>query len=81
MPDPVTRDQVIEEVNLVPDHHIPALLEVVRGFRAGCCKKDKKVGILRFAGSWAAFSDAEFQGFLDEITVRRAQAFSGRRRP
>lgn len=78
MDDQITRDKVIEEVHLVPDHRIPELFDVVRGFRVGCRRKDK-AGIMRFAGSWAAFPDAEFQSFLDEIADRRAHAFSGRR--
>ena len=78
MDDRVTRDKVIEEVHLVPDDKIPELFDVVRGFRVGCRGKDK-VGIMRFAGSWASFSDDEFQNFLDEIADRRTHAFSGRR--
>ena len=75
----VTRDEVIEEVQLVPDDKVPELFDVVRGFRVGCRRKSK-AGIMGLAGSWAAFSDGEFQEFLDEVADRRARAFSARAR-
>lgn len=79
MDETITRDQVIEEVGLVPEEKIPELYDIVYHFRVGH-HHGSKSDILRFAGSWSTFADDEFQGFLDEVAERRAHAFTSRRK-
>lgn len=79
MKNSVTRDEVIEEVELVPEDRIPELFDVVHDFRIERCSKGSR-GIMRFAGSWKVWTDIEFQGFLDETRDRRSRAFSSRPR-
>jgi len=74
----VTREEVIDEVRLVPEDKIGELLDVVHEFRVGCGFKNSR-SILRFAGRWKSWSDTEFQDFLDETGDRRSRAFSSRR--
>lgn len=71
--EPISREEIIEELNLVPENKVPELFDVVHEFRKGCHESDSKV--MQFAGSWAELTEDEFKGFLEEVSARRARAF------
>jgi hypothetical protein len=73
------RIKVIEEIQRVPEHKLIELYDVIHFFRVGvetatATPKD----IMQFAGCWQDMPEEEFEDFLDEITDRRQQAFTGR---
>ena len=74
------RDRVLEEINLLPDHKLMEIFDLVHYFRVGLQGAGGDVAqIMGFAGSWKDMPEDTFREFLEEIAQRRSQAFSRRR--
>ncbi|MEW6380727.1 MAG: hypothetical protein AB1611_14120 [bacterium] len=74
------RDKVIEEIDLIPEHKLSEIYDLVHYFRIGLQQsKEGANPIMKFAGCWQDMPDEEFTEFLEEIGQRRKHAFSGRR--
>lgn len=78
-----TREQVVREIELMPEEYLGDVYRLLHFFRLGL-KSEKSESrqpkhILQFAGSWNRWSDAEFSAFLDEVGNRRQVAFKARR--
>ena len=77
----ITRNKVMEEIQLIPEHKLEEVYDFVHYFRIdlGEAVLGGKEEIMKFAGSWSDLPDEVFQEFTREISERRAQAFSQRR--
>jgi hypothetical protein len=77
----VTRDKVMEEIQLIPEHKLEEVYDFVHYFRIGLREavRGNREEIMKFAGCWNELPEEDFQEFSREISERRAQAFSRRR--
>jgi len=77
----ITRDKVMEEIQLIPEHKLEEVYDFVHYFRIGLREavRGNSEEIMKFAGSWNELPEEEFQEFAREISARRVQAFSRRR--
>ncbi|MFP4396287.1 MAG: hypothetical protein ACLFTI_13605 [Anaerolineales bacterium] len=75
------REKLITEVNRIPDDKLAEVYTLLHYYRLGLESTQKQPpDVMRYAGCWADMPADEFEDFLQEIQVRRRQAFSGRRR-
>lgn len=76
----ITRNKVMEEIQLIPEHKLEEVYDFVHYFRIGLGEavRGNKEEVMKFAGSWSDLSEEVFQEFTREISERRAQAFSWR---
>ncbi len=80
MGETVTRKRVIGELELIPEHQLPAVYDVIHNFRLGLQRtKGGTDQILEFAGCWGDMPTELFEEFLEEISQRRKRAFLRRR--
>lgn len=80
MEEPTTRERVIEEIKLMPDHKLQEVYDVLHYFRLGLQKPEKNSDrIMKFAGCWEDMPEEAFREFLKDVKDRREQAFSRRR--
>lgn len=83
MGNPFTREQVVQEIELMPDEYLGDIYRFLHFFRLGLKNHETQSRqpeqVLRFAGSWENWSDSEFFSFLDETRSRRRTAFKERR--
>lgn len=77
----ITRNKVMEEIQLIPEHKLEEVYDFVHYLRIGLREavRGDKEEVMKFTGSWSELSDEVFQKFTLEIRERRAQAFSRRR--
>lgn len=75
------KDQVLQEINLIPEDKLADLYHFIHYFRLGLEKSQaqKQNQTLSFAGSWQDLPDDLFADFSAEIARRRRRAFSGRK--
>ena len=75
------REQLYEEIRMIPANRLPELYQVLHYFRLGVEKKktSPKETIMKYAGAWNALSEESFQDMSSEMRERRKSAF-GRRR-
>ena len=73
------REKLIAEVNRIPDHKLSEVYALLHYYRLGLESTQKQPpDVMRYAGIWSDMPADEFADFLQEIQVRRRQAFSGR---
>jgi hypothetical protein len=72
--------KVFEEVQQIPDAKLAQLHELIHEFRLSAETSGYNTStIMQFAGCWSDLSDEAYGEFVDEIAIRRQQAFSQRR--
>lgn len=72
---PVTRDKLINEINLLPEDKLTEVYNFIHYFRLGTEKtKQNKDNILSFSGAWENMNDE----YLSDISERRSNTFSSR---
>jgi nicotinamide mononucleotide adenylyltransferase len=85
-PEQIDRNQIIEEINLIPEDKRKELYNLIHQFRISlerCAPRwrsqshDNVDKIMQFAGNWSDLSEEEFSNFSEEIEQRR-QAYSSR---
>ena len=65
-------EQIIEEINLIPEEKRQELYKLIRDFRIGLKESDSKANqIMQFAGSWLDIPEENFDNFCTEIEQRR----------
>jgi len=71
------REQLITEIQRLPDSRLQEVYDVIHFFRLGLnsVKPDKPVNIRQFAGAWSDMDDAVFAEFDKEWRERRQRAF------
>ena len=73
------REQLIEEIQQIPDTHLLEVFNFVCGFRQQLeAVPNKPIDITQFAGAWSDMEDAQFAAFETEWQTRRQQAFNSR---
>jgi iron complex outermembrane recepter protein len=78
-PEQIDRNQIIEEINLIPEDKRQELYNLIHQFRISLERSPNNVDrIMQFAGIWLDMSEEEFSNFCEEIEQRR-QASSSRR--
>ncbi len=76
---PIDQNQIIAEINLIPENKRRELYELIHQFRMGLERpKHNQNEIMQFAGSWSDMPEGDFSDFYEEIEQRR-QATSSRR--
>jgi hypothetical protein len=74
------RDRIVEEITLLPDHKLRAILDLVHYFRVGWQGAGgNATQIMGLAGSWKDMLEDTLREFSAEVAQRRSQAFSRRR--
>lgn len=75
------RDQLISEIQGIPEMHLAELLNLLHFFRIGLetTQKYSTDITLTFAGAWQDMDDKLFNELQEEIFSRRKQAFYNRR--
>ena len=77
----VSKNQLIEEISLIPEDKHKELYDLIHRFRMSLNQSEHKINeIMQFAGSWSDISEEEFIDFCEEIEQRR-QTSSERRFP
>lgn len=77
----ISQNQIIEEINLIPDHRRKELYDLIHQFRISLERSEEEKSInkiMQFAGSWLDNSEDSFKYFDKEIEQRR-QTSSSRR--
>ena len=76
----ITRDKVVEEIKLIPEHKLEEVYDFVHYFRIGLQEAGGgRERIMKFAGSWKDLPEETFEAFTHEISERRKRAFLRRR--
>ena len=74
------RDELIEEIHLIPDTELAQIYQMIRDFRLSLEKRqDNLKNTLKFAGNWDDLTEEEFTELSEQITLRRQQASRERR--
>jgi hypothetical protein len=75
----ISKNQLIEEIDLIPENKHKELYDLIHKFRVGLNQPKHKIDeIMQFAGSWSDMTEEDFSDFCEEIEQRR-QATSSRR--
>jgi hypothetical protein len=74
------REKLIAELNRIPDDKLAEVYPILHYYRLGLELVQKQpTNVMQYARCWADMPTNEFADFLQEVQVRRRQAFSGRR--
>lgn len=81
MSEMVTKDKVLEEIDLLPEEKMGDVYNFIHHFRLGIerVKSDSVKSTLAFAGCWGDLSDDVFQEMMDDVEERRKNGFKRRR--
>ncbi|MGL4879486.1 MAG: hypothetical protein ACRC8K_00290 [Waterburya sp.] len=75
----ISKNQLIGEIDLIPENKHKELYDLIHEFRVGLNQPKHKIDeIMQFAGSWLDMPEEDFSDFCEEIEQRR-QATSSRR--
>jgi hypothetical protein len=75
----ISKDKIVEEINLIPDDKLTELYNLIHNFRIELSQSENQINeIMQFAGCWEKMSDEDFTDFCEEIEQRR-QTSSSRR--
>jgi hypothetical protein len=79
MNDSDLRIKVLEEIQHVPEEQLSKLYHLVHSFRINSTSKPTSFqSPMQFAGCWSDMSVETYDEWLDDISLRRQQAFSQR---
>lgn len=71
-PEQIDQNQIIAEINLIPEDKRKELYELIHQFRMSLERSPKnKNKIMQFAGSWSDMPEEDFKDFCEEIEQRR----------
>lgn len=71
-PEPIDRNQIIAEINLIPEDKRKELYNLIQKFRIDLERSHNNVDeIMQFAGSWSGMSEEDFSDFSEDIEQRR----------
>ncbi len=72
--------QLIDEINLIPESHLREIFDLLHSFRLGlqASSPSNTEAILSHAGDWEDLDNDTAENFEAEIRTRRAQAFTSR---
>jgi hypothetical protein len=79
MDNQISKNQLIEEISLIPESKHQELYDLIHKFRINLNQPKHKINeIMQFAGSWSDIPEEDFIDFCEEIEQRR-QGSSSRR--
>ena len=80
MTQPIDRQQLIDEINLIPKSHLRELFDLLHYFRLGlqASNQSKVEALMNHAGDWEDLDDETAEDLEAEIKTHRAQAFTSR---
>lgn len=71
MDNEIYKNQLIEEIDLIPENKHKELYYLIHKFRIGLNQPKHKINeIMQFAGSWSDMSEKDFSDFCEEIEQR-----------
>jgi hypothetical protein len=77
----IEREKLLEEVKRIPDDKLAEVYAILHYYRLGVeSTQQRPADVLQYAGSWADMPADEFEDFIQDVQVRRQQAFSERRK-
>ena len=79
MSDSELRVKLIEELQRIPEDKLTQLYDLIHHFRVESETSDRSIETMQFAGCWADSPDPIYAEFLEDLPMRRQQAFSQRR--
>jgi len=80
MNNPELRSKVLQEIEHIPENRLVELYDLIHTFRLQAeLDSSQPQSIMQFAGFWSDLSNEIYVEFLDDISLRRQQAFSRRR--
>lgn len=75
----VLREQLITEIQHIPDDRLQEIFDLIHFFRLGLQHEPlKPVDINKFAGAWSDMPETQFAAYEAEWQERRHQAFKHR---
>jgi hypothetical protein len=70
-PEQIDQNQIIAEINLIPEDKRKELCELIHNFRIGLKRSHNNINeIMQFAGSWSDMFEENFSDFCEEIEQR-----------
>ncbi|NJO42582.1 MAG: hypothetical protein HC769_08860 [Cyanobacteria bacterium CRU_2_1] len=72
------RTKVLAEIQRIPEEKLAEVYDWIHRFRVEAETESDTVPMMRFAGCWNDMNREVYDEFINEITLRRQQAFSGR---
>ena len=67
----VNKDDIINEIELIPENRLAEIYDLIHYFRIGLeISEEKTQSIMEFAGCWRDMPDDLFESFAGEITER-----------
>jgi hypothetical protein len=72
------RTKVLAEIQRIPEEKLAEVYDLIHRFRVESETGFNTVPMMRFAGCWDDMNQEVYDEFIDEITLRRQQAFSRR---
>jgi hypothetical protein len=75
----ISKNQLIEEIELIPESKHKELYDLIHRFRLSLDRSERRINeIMQFAGSWSDMPEKDFSDLCEEIEQRR-QVSSSRR--
>ena len=75
----ISKNQLIKEIDLIPEKKHQELYELIHKFRISLNPSKHKINeIMEFAGSWSDISEEDFRDFSEDIEQRRQNSSSRR---
>lgn len=75
----ITQQQVLQEIQLIPEDELDAVYAILHYYRLGLEKSHGQAqSAMQYAGCWQDMSDETFAELTNEMLTRRHQAFAGR---
>lgn len=78
------RKRIIEEIEQIPENKLDEVYRLVHNYRVEQEERELEAkpstkSVMRYAGAWEDMPEEDLNEFLEDIRVRRQEAFSSRR--
>lgn len=78
-PEQINQNQIIEEINLIPEDKRKELYDLIHKFRISLERAHNNINeIMQFAGTWSDMPEEDFSNFCVETEQRRQASLSRR---
>ncbi len=68
----ISKNQLLEEISLIPEDRHQELYDLIHTFRMGLNQSEHNINeIMQFAGSWSDLPEEDFKNFYEEVEERR----------
>jgi hypothetical protein len=74
------KNKVLKEISLIPEDKLPAVYQWLHYFRLGLeASRGRTRSVMSYAGCWQDLPEQVFDTFMEDLALRRRQAFTRRR--